>query len=168
MQELRQAKETCQRFKDSAHKETHVVSATIRTNVENGSAHPLLPQNRSRKAMGKDHREESLSKAGVRLGRDLEDRAKTTSIGNSRTLVCFLESSRVSESQKSGCKFGETCSFVHRDFHSHSSPNGKRMVCEGSVALLKNSRQLGCAAEIQIDFMEGPKILGTKAQEMVH
>ena len=39
--------------KDSAQGETHAVSATTRTNVANQRGHPLLLQNRRRKAMGK-------------------------------------------------------------------------------------------------------------------
>ena len=35
--------------------------------------------------MGKILRQERLSEVGVRLGRDIEDCAKTTSVGNART-----------------------------------------------------------------------------------
>ena len=44
----------------SAQEETHVASATMKTNVENRRAHPLLLQNRRRKAMGKILRRESI------------------------------------------------------------------------------------------------------------
>ena len=49
-------------------------------NVENQRAHPLRLKNRRRKATGKILRKESLSEAGVRLGKDFEDRAKSTSV----------------------------------------------------------------------------------------
>ena len=71
--------------RNSAQEETHVVFTTMRTNVESQRAHHLLLQNRRRKAMGKTFEKDSLSEVGVRLGRDLEDRAKTASVGNART-----------------------------------------------------------------------------------
>ena len=40
--------------------------------------------------MGKSLRKEKLSEAGVRLGRDLEDRAKTTSVGSVRNHCVIL------------------------------------------------------------------------------
>ena len=58
--------------------------------MENQRAHPFLLQNRRRKATGKILRKDSLSEAGVRLGRDLEDRAKTTSVRHSRTFGVIL------------------------------------------------------------------------------
>ena len=62
--------------KDSAQEETPAVSATMRTNVESQRTHPLQPQNRRQKAKGKIF-EREVSEVGVRLGRNLEDRAKT-------------------------------------------------------------------------------------------
>ena len=49
--------------KDSAQEETLVVSATVRINVEWRCSHPLLHQNRRRKAMGKIVQKEKLSEA---------------------------------------------------------------------------------------------------------
>ena len=65
------------KHKDSAQKETHVVSATMRTNVENQRAHPLLRQNRRRRTTGKLLRKDVFSEAGVRLGREIEDRTQS-------------------------------------------------------------------------------------------
>ena len=76
--------------KDSAQEETLVVSATMRINVEKQCAHPLLLQNRRLKAMGKILRKEKLSVTGVRLGRELEDRAKTPSVDSARAHYVIL------------------------------------------------------------------------------
>ena len=90
----------------SAQEETHVASATMKTNVENRRAHPLLLQNRRRKAMGNILRN---SEVRVRLGRDFEDRAKTTSVGNARTPRVISWHPPVCQNYKtdSGCKFSE-------------------------------------------------------------
>ena len=90
--------------KDSAQKETLVVSATIRTNVENQRAHLLLLQNRERKAMENFFEK----KASQRPGSVWEETSKTVQrLHPWEMLVCFLASSRMSELQtESGCKFG--------------------------------------------------------------
>ena len=73
------------KHKDSECPETLAVSATMRTNVENQRAHPLLLQNRRQNSIGTVLRKDGLSEAKVRLGRDMEGRAKTTSVGNAQT-----------------------------------------------------------------------------------
>ena len=76
---------------------------------------------------GKILRKESLSEAGVRLGRDIEDRAKTTSVGNARTprLIPGILSMCQNQKTESGCKFCEKYSFMHSVSQTN---NGKRMV----------------------------------------
>ena len=58
-----------------------------------------LAQELQTKCNGKHLRKEGLSEAGVRLGREIEDLANGTSVGNARTLrvilgilACVLES----------------------------------------------------------------------------
>ena len=74
---------------------------------------------------------ESLSEAGVRLGRDIEDRAKRLRVSLTK--------------------------------------NRKRNGGQGSVAILKNSRQLGCVfkdiepPKSNSIFTEGPDILGDQS-----
>ena len=71
--------------KESAQKETLAVSATMKTNVENRRAHPLLLQNRRRKAMGKILQKGKSLRGQSPLGRDIEDLANGTSVGNAST-----------------------------------------------------------------------------------
>ena len=66
------------------------VSSTMRTNVEVRHACPLLFKNCRRKAMGNIFERKASQEAGVRLGRDIEDLAKGTSLGNARTLRVIL------------------------------------------------------------------------------
>ena len=167
-------RESCQRWKGSkesaingkqknnGQKETPVVSATMGTNVEYRRAHPLLPQNRSRKTMGKLLR---LSEAGVRLVRDIEDRAKMTSQGNARTppvIHGILPCVRITEPNRAANPIKSALLCTERlDRQPNKRP--KKNCGKGSVASLRRIPGLG-AAEIQVDFADGHRILGTKAQ----
>ena len=83
--------------KGSAQKETLVVPATMRTRSSLPAPEPQT------KSDGKILRKDSLSEAGVRLGRGLEDRAKTASVGHSRTfgvILGILPSVRITEQNR--------------------------------------------------------------------
>ena len=69
-----------------------------------------------------------------------------------------------------GCKFCEQCKIRRTEVDNQPSTKPKKSGGKGSVPFMMNSKQLGCvfqdmeAAEIQVDFTEEHKILGTKAQ----
>ena len=54
---------------------------------------------------------------------------------------------------KSGCRFGEKCSFSHRQVDKQPSKRSKKNGDKSAVAMLKNTRQLGCVFQ----GMEPPK-----------
>ena len=67
---------------------------------------------------------------------------------------------------ESGCKFGDKCSFAHRQVYGQPSNKPKKDGDKSAAALLKDVRQLGGvfqdrAAGIFIDFTEEHKSLGT-------
>ena len=45
---------------------------------------------------------------------------------------------------KSGCKFGEKCSYAHRQVDEQPSIRSKKNDDKSAVAVLKITRQLGC------------------------
>ena len=54
---------------------------------------------------------------------------------------------------KSGCRFGEKCSYAHRQVDEHPSKRSKKNGDKSAVAMLKSTRQLGCVFQ----DMEPPK-----------
>ena len=63
---------------------------------------------------------------------------------------------------ESGCRFGEKCSYAHRQVEEQPSKRSMKNGDKSAVAMLKSTRQLGCvfedgAAEVFIDFAEGLK-----------
>ena len=59
-----------------------------------------------------------------------------------------MASSRMSKSQVCvGCKFGDQCLFRHTEAEGQLNQKPKKSGGEGSVALLKESFQLGCVAQ---------------------
>ena len=61
--------------------------------------------------------------------------------------------SACSTSQKKGCRFGEKCSYAHRQVDEQPSKKSKKNGDKSAVAMLKSSRQLGCVSQ----DMEPPK-----------
>ena len=49
---------------------------------------------------------------------------------------------------QSGCKFGETCVFWHKEIDNQPNKKPKKSGGKGSVAFLKNSKQLGCVFQV--------------------
>ena len=54
---------------------------------------------------------------------------------------------------ENGCEFGDKCSYAHRQVDEQPSKKSKIMVTKNAVAILKNTRQLGCVFQ----DMEPPK-----------
>ena len=52
--------------------------------------------------------------------------------------------SACSTSQKNGCKFGDECSYAHRQVDEQPSKESKKNGDRIAVAFLKNTRQFGC------------------------
>ena len=46
-----------------------------------------------------------------------------------------------------GCRFGEKCSHAHRQVDEHPSKKSKKIGDKSAVAILKNTRQLGCVSQ---------------------
>ena len=64
-----------------------------------------------------------------------------------------------STSPKNGCRFGEKCSYAHRQVDERPSKRSKKNGDKSAVAKLKITRQLGCVCqdmepEVFIDFAE--------------
>ena len=55
---------------------------------------------------------------------------------------------------KSGCRFGEKCSYAHRQVDEQPSKRSKKNEDKSAVAMLKIARQLGCVFQ----DMEPPKL----------
>ena len=74
---------------------------------------------------------------------------------------------------ESGCKFGDKCSFAHRQVEGQPSKKPKKDGDKSAVAVLKDVRQLGCvfqdrAAGIFIEFTEEHKSLGISSTSAIH
>ena len=113
--------------------------------MENRRAHPLWLQNRRRKAMGKIY----ARKVFQRSESAFEETLKTVHSPicgkcTNPSCNCWHPPVRQNCQTESGCKFGEKC--VVRHTHVHSQPNRKQNKSGGigSVALLKNSKPVGC------------------------
>ena len=48
---------------------------------------------------------------------------------------------------ENGCRFGEKCSYAHRQVDEQPSKRSKKNGDKGAVAILKNTRQLGCVSQ---------------------
>ena len=75
---------------------------------------------------------------------------------------------------KSVCKFGEKCSYAHRQVEEQPSKRSKKNGDSSAVAMLKITRQLGCvfhgygAAEVFIDFTEELRHTETNRMCKIH
>ena len=68
---------------------------------------------------------------------------------NWKKTSCSFGHSPVCQNYKSetGCKFGRTCFFRHVEAEEKPSKKSEKRWCKGSVALLKESTQLGCVSQ---------------------
>ena len=72
-----------------------------------------------------------------------------------------------------GCRFGEKCSYAHRQIDEHPSKRTRKNGYKNAVAMLKITRQLGCvcqdmAAEAYNDFAEELKHTETNPMCSIH
>ena len=65
---------------------------------------------------------------------------------------------------KEGCKFREKCSYAHHWVDEQSSKRSKKSGDKSAVAMLKNTRQLGCVSH----DMEPPRSSSIFTEELKH
>ena len=145
---------------ESTQKETHAASATMRVNVESQRGGPLLLQKRRRKAK-KTVRREDHSRASVRSGRGIEDRAKITWMEIARTprvILGILPCVRVTAGSL------KKCLFLKKEADHQLNKRPKKGVRKGSVGQSKNAMLLNCVFQ-EIDPPKFNSILrkGTKS-----
>ena len=70
-----------------------------------------------------------------------------------QTILWKMASSSLFYKSKSGCRFGEKCSYAQRQVDEQPSKRSKKKGDKSAVAMLKSTRQLGCASQ----DMEPPK-----------
>ena len=63
---------------------------------------------------------------------------------------------------KNGCRFGEKCSYAHRQVDEQPSKRSKKYGDKTAAPMLKNTRQLGCVSQ----DMEPPKSILRKSTNM--
>ena len=116
---------------DSVRREMLAVSATVRISVEKQHGRPLLLNNRRRQTTGKTSK-----------GKSPRDSTLVETVRTRRVVLGILPYVKITK--QSGCKFGEKWIFRHKEVDSQPDKKPKNTGCKGSVALLKNSKQLGC------------------------
>ena len=116
--------------KDSSREEIVVVSDTTRMSVQNWHQNPLLPLNHRMKRMVEACREESLRGRSA-SGKFARQPCRVYIKGKCTRPSCDYwhpPESQLYETE-SGCKFGEKCSFAHRQVEDQpSKKNRRRMV----------------------------------------
>ena len=65
---------------------------------------------------------------------------------------------------ENGCRFGEKCSYAHRQVDGQPSKRSKKNGDKSAVAMLKITRQLGCIFQV----MKPPKVYNDFAEELEH
>ena len=146
--------------KDNVREEIIAVSGSMKIRVQNRHQSPLRLLNHRQKRMVEVHREERVSEAGVHLGSLLDNRAEITSKVRARDHLVFFWHPPECQFYKteSGCKFGDECSFMHRQVEGQPSLKTKKDGDKSAVAILKDARQLGCVFQ-DIELPESSSIL---------
>ena len=138
----------------SVRKERIAVSDTTKISVQNRHSRILL-QDLLRSRMREMHREPRVLEAEVQVGKWLDCRARITSKGTCTTP--FREKWHPPEclfyKSENGCKFGDKCSYAHRQVDEQPSKKSKKKGDKIAVAKSKNTRQVGCVCQ----DMELPK-----------
>ena len=126
--------------------------------------HPLCYQDKEVEV----RREKGTSEARVRQGKS--NRQPCRDFLNGICTQLLRDNMRPPECQikksESGCKFGQKCSFAHRQVEGQPSKKPKKGGDKSAVAILKDARHLGLrvsghrAAGIFTDFTEEHKRLG--------
>ena len=111
----------------------------------------ILTRDLLRSRVWKMHREPEVLEAEAQVGKWLDCRARITSKKfapwKKHPPECLFYKS------ENGCSFGEKCSYAHRQVDEPPSKRCKKNGDKSAVAMLKNTRQLGCVSQ----EMEPPK-----------
>ena len=126
-------------------KETIAVSVTISTSVQKQHSRILL-RALLRGRMREMYREPEVPEAKSPSGRMSRLPCKDYLKGTCTNSFCEKWHLPVCLFYKSenGCRFGEKCSFAHRQFEEQPSERSKKNGDKSAVAMLKITRQLGC------------------------
>ena len=100
------------------------------------------------------HREPEVLVARVPVEEWFDCLARITSTELAHQSILWkMASSSLFYKSKSGCRFGEKCSYAHRQVDEQLSKRSIKKGDKSAVATLKSTRQLGCASQ----DMEPPK-----------
>ena len=101
------------------------------------------------------HREPEVLEAEAQVGKWLDCRARITSkeLAPLHSVKNGILQNACSTSSENGCRFGDKCSYAHRQVDEQPSKRSIKKGDKSAVAMLKITRQLGCA----LQDMEPPK-----------
>ena len=107
-------------------------------------------------------REPEVLEAEAQVGKWLDCRARFTSKGPCTTPFCgkWHPPNCLFYKSKNGCRFGEKCSYAHRQVDEQPSKRSQKNGDKSAVAMLQNCTIIGLrisrygAAEVFIDFAE--------------
>ena len=101
------------------------------------------------------HREPEVFEAEAQVGKWLDCRARITpkELAQLHSVKNGILRSACSTSPKKGCRFGDKCSYAHRQVDEQPCKKSEKNGDKSAVAILKNTRQLGCVFQ----DMEPPK-----------
>ena len=124
--------------KDNVREETNAVSSTVKISVQNRHQKPLHRLNHQHKEV-EVRRGKRISEDGVNLGSSLDSRAKTTwkAFAPNHLCDCWHPPECQFYKSESGCKFGNNCSFAHKQVEGQPSK-------KPALAKTKDAPQLGC------------------------
>ena len=138
----------------SVHKETIAVSDTIRISVQNRHSRTLL-QDTLRSRVWKNASSTRSPRGRSPNGRMSRWPCKDYLKGTCTNSFCekWHPPECLFDKSKNGCRFGEKCSYAHRQVDEQPSKRSKKNGDKSTVAILKITRQLGCVFQ----DMEPPK-----------
>ena len=132
----------------SVPKETIAVSVTISISVQNRHSRILSPSSSTRQSVKNASRTRSprgKSPSGKMARLPCKDYLKGT------CTTPFCEKWRPPEclfyKSENGCRFGEKCSYAHRQVDEQPSKRSKKNGDKSAVAMLKITRQSGCVSQ---------------------
>ena len=133
-------------------KETIAVSATIRISVENGHSRILL-RILSCGRMSEKHREPEVPEEGVPVVECLDGLARITSkeLAPTHSVKKWHPPECLFYKTKSGCRFGEKCSFAHRQVDELPSKRSKKNDYKCAVSMLKKNDWLENVWELVVN-----------------
>ena len=147
----------------SALKETIAVSVTMSISVQKWHSRALL-RDLLRSRVWEMHREPGVLEAEAQVGRMSRLPCKDYLKGTCTTPFCKKCHPPQCLFYKSeyGCRFGEKCSYAHRQVDEQPSKRSKKNGDKSAVAMLKITRQLGCVFQ----DMKPPKSILRKSSDM--